>query len=153
MKKFLFSLMLAVICSVSAFAERPTGKALTFQNQTMEYLKNEGYVPQIDSDGDLMFKSEGKTIYVDYTNFGPGVYMDMYCLVGIEDSNMSKLRRAADEAQGGLKFVRIDFISEDTVAITIKQYLSNMEDFKENGTFFVRILLDCNKKLRELYNN
>lgn len=153
MKKNFFLLMLAAIFSVTAFAATPTGKALTFQEQTMTYLKNEGYVPQIDPDGDIMFKSEGKTIYIEYSNFGPGVYMDMYCLVGIEDSNMNKLRRAADEAQRSLKFVRIDIVSEETATINIKQYLSTMADFKENGTFFVRVILDCNKKLRELYND
>ena len=36
----------------------------TIQNEIMNYLKNEGFTPSIDDDGDINFKKEGDLHYV-----------------------------------------------------------------------------------------
>ena len=37
---------------------------LALRNEIMSFLKEEGYMPEIDSDGDIKFKSEGNDFYV-----------------------------------------------------------------------------------------
>ena len=36
----------------------------TLQNVCMEFLQEEGYRPSIDDDGDIMFKSQGSTLFI-----------------------------------------------------------------------------------------
>lgn len=152
MKKIFLSLLLTVCCALVTMAAEPTGKALTFRGQAKSYLQSEGYMPQIDSDGDLQFKSGGRTLYIRFNNYGPGVYMDMFFMLGIEDSSMNKVRRAADDAQKSLKFVRVDILNEEALTIDVVQYLSNFEDFKENCAEYIDIILTCRQRFLDNYN-
>lgn len=56
MKKLAFTLLLLFtgICTLSA---------QNTQSDIMSWLRTEGYVPQIDQDGDIMFKVQGLTWY------------------------------------------------------------------------------------------
>ncbi len=56
MKKLAFTLLFALagICTLSA---------QNTQSDIMSYLRTEGYAPQIDQDGDVMFKVQGLTWY------------------------------------------------------------------------------------------
>ncbi len=91
MKRFFFALVCTVISLCAAVAEPPTGKAATMQNQVKSYLQTEGYVPTIDSDGDIKFKSEGRTYYISMQNYDSAVYIDFYTLLDISDSNIGKV--------------------------------------------------------------
>ncbi len=153
MKKILFALLLFVFGAMTVSAEAPTGKALTFQNQVKSYLQSEGYMPEIDKDGDIHFKTEGRNIYIALQNWGSGVYMDMYFILGLEDSNISKVRRAADDAQKSLKFVRVDVMSEEQLTIDVVQYFSSFNDFKENFKDFLDIIMKCRQRTLDNYNN
>jgi len=42
-----------------------TAKMATLQELYMNYLLGEGYQPEVDGDGDVRFKREGKTYYID----------------------------------------------------------------------------------------
>jgi hypothetical protein len=43
-----------------------------------DFLEQEGYHPTIDSDGDVMFKSEGRTYYIDIDEKDPSYFRIMY---------------------------------------------------------------------------
>ena len=57
MKKFVLTLLL-VFCSICAL------QAQNVQSSIMSFLRNEGYSPSYDSDGDIQFKVQGDLYYV-----------------------------------------------------------------------------------------
>jgi len=147
MKRFLFALVCTVISLCQAMAEPPTGKAATMLNQVKSYLQTEGYVPTIDSDGDIKFKSEGRTYYISLQNYDNAVYIDFYTLLDISDSNIGKVRIAADKAQTSLKFARVDVVSNSTLSFDVVGYYESISTFK---AMFENMLLICNMA-RERY--
>ena len=153
MKRILWIMMAAVLGIASAFAAAPTGKALTFQGQVKAYLQSEGYVPEIDGDGDIKFKAEGHTLYISLSNWNSGVYMDMYTILGISDSNLAKVRRAADDAQKSLKFCRVDIMSEETMTVDVTEYFTSITEFKEVFSDFLDIIMKGRKRFLENYND
>jgi len=95
------------------------------------YLTKEGYRPEVDSDGDLIFKKEGGSycIIVDekdreyfrlvYTNFWP-----------IENDN-ERLRvlKACDYATARTKVAKV-YIVKNNVWATVELFLPNPQDFE-----------------------
>lgn len=148
MKRFILAIVctLAAMCAINA--EPPTGRAATLSNQINSFLKTEGYVPTIDSDGDIKFKSEGRYYYITCSNYDNGVYIDFYCLLDISDLNIAKVRAAADKAQVSLKFARVDVVSNSTVSFDVVGYYETIADFK---TMFEN-MLTITSMARERFN-
>jgi hypothetical protein len=105
-----------------------------------DYLSGEGYRPEIDSDGDVAFKSEGKSYYIDidtddrsffqlvYPNFWP-----------IEDNEeLLKAVFAADAANRKTKVAKVYLRSDHKqVSAAIEIFLPKPEEF---GEIFPRAL-------------
>lgn len=65
MKKFFF-VIFACLLTVAAYSAELNAKQTQLRSDIMTFLKQEGFVPEIDSDGDIMFKREGKKWYVSF---------------------------------------------------------------------------------------
>lgn len=64
MKK-IFVLFIAIFAMcVSVEAKELTSKQLRLRSEINSFLKSEGFMPSIDSDGDIKFKKEGIVYYV-----------------------------------------------------------------------------------------
>ena len=97
MKK-LFSTLLLVFffTSFQAFADGEfTTRQLALRSEIQSFLKQEGFMPEIDSDGDIKFKREGNTYYVriDKANKSP-MYVRLQSYYSYSD-NLSKNKISA----------------------------------------------------------
>lgn len=131
MKKLLFvlTMLIASISSVYA-AEEVTGRAATFRTQAQAYLRTEGYIANIDDDGDISFKSESKSYYISVENYDDGVYVNLYSIINTEGENQYKVLKAANKAQHSLKFVRINSVGDSAITINFTHYFDSITQFK-----------------------
>ena len=59
MKRILLSLFVAIIGLGAVAEDDVTGNARSMRTQIVNYIRNEGYNPSVDDDGDIMFRYEG----------------------------------------------------------------------------------------------
>lgn len=68
MKRFILTLILGLlILPMVSFAQSGsdfTSEQLTLRTSLFNFLKEEGFMPELDSDGDIKFKSEGQTYFI-----------------------------------------------------------------------------------------
>jgi hypothetical protein len=101
------------------------------QDIYLNYLRYEGYVPEIDSDGDVMFKVSGNTYYI-IVNEDDEEYFRMYTQRTLSSSQRSKAHDAANYATRRTKVAKV-YVSqaEDRVTIAAEIYVARPEDFKD----------------------
>jgi predicted aspartyl protease len=99
----------------------------------LDYLAGEGYRPTVDSDGDVIFKDEGKTYYIEVdTNDAEYFRLVFPNFWEIEsDAERERVIRAANYATMKTKVAKVYMRSDgkDTVA-SIEMFLSQPEQFK-----------------------
>lgn len=65
MKRFLFLVCLSMIACISAIAQKKfNNEQMKLRNDIKSFLYEEGFMPEIDSEGDIAFKKEGDKYYV-----------------------------------------------------------------------------------------
>ena len=68
MKRLIITLVLGLLILPSiSFAQSDSGfnsEQLTLRTDLFNFLKEEGFMPELDSDGDIKFKSEGQAYYI-----------------------------------------------------------------------------------------
>ncbi|MCM1378010.1 MAG: YbjN domain-containing protein [Clostridium sp.] len=153
MKKILFIIM-AVIATIftSQASDELTGRGLTLRNNIQNYLRSQGYSPEIDSDGDIKFKYEGKSYYVSIEKYGDEFYVETYGVMGIEDTNRHNVLEAANTAQKSLKFVRIN-VSTTTVSYGCVQAISSVAQYERLFEDFIYICKTARERLIENYED
>jgi len=101
------------------------------QNIYMAYLKKEGYMPRLDSDGDVVFKSEGNTFFVAMSEEDPTFFRlilpNIWKVEG--QTERAYVLTAADQSNAMCKVSKL-FLVEDRVWVSIEQFLASPEDFK-----------------------
>lgn len=68
MKKIMFILAFAVMLSANAFAKTLNSKQTALRDNLYSFVKNEGFQPTIDSDGDIKFKYQGKNYFIQVSS-------------------------------------------------------------------------------------
>lgn len=151
MKKLILALaiLLGTVCfEVSA---KTTAEA-NFTNQVLNYLKEEGYMPSIDSDGDVMFKSEGDTYYVIASDYNDGWYVKIMSIMGAEDVNARAVLEACNATVSDYKFVRCYYRAQNSDIISeCVAYFTNIQQFKALFDDFMSILRSADKSLKDNY--
>lgn len=67
MKKLLF--LFVLLCGViNVYADELTANQIRYRTEIVNFLKKEGFMPEIDNDGDVKFKKEGSVYYVRVSN-------------------------------------------------------------------------------------
>ncbi|MEK8016873.1 MAG: hypothetical protein VSS75_008390 [Candidatus Parabeggiatoa sp.] len=106
----------------------------------MLYLKREGYLPEIDSDGDIKFKKEGYTYLIDVRAQAddPQYFRIIRPNLWSIDNDIERLEVlvAADYVNSDIKVVKL-YTVKDHVWATVEIFISNQEDFK---TIFSRLM-------------
>jgi hypothetical protein len=69
-------LLLGVFLCVAGLSAAQTKNEL--QQMYMDYLKEQGYVPSLDSDGDVSFKIEGRGYYIIIDESDPTYFLILY---------------------------------------------------------------------------
>lgn len=106
----------------------------SLQNMYTTYLTAEGYRPEIDSDGDIEFKHEGKVCYIIIDESDPQFFrLVMPNVWPIEsEEERQKVLVATDYSNAKTKVAKA-YIYNDNVWICVELFVAKPEDFK--GTF------------------
>lgn len=149
MKRYLIALVCALVMLPSiSFADAPNfnKEQLALRTDVFNFLKVEGYMPEIDSDGDIKFKSQGKEFYfsVSESNTNPmHVILFMYFSKPSGYSEECIIKAGSElNKQKGAKVVFFDdsfmIVSEmfvrqsEAVLEAFYSMMENIEEVKDN---------------------
>ena len=97
----------------------------------LEHLKVEGYVPHVDSDGDVAFKAEGRTYFIDCAEAGDLFYFRLAFpnFWSIEDEDeRRRVDAAAGQASREVRMAKIYPVNDDTWG-SVEIYVSSPQEF------------------------
>ncbi len=121
-------------------------KADLFQN----YLRDEGFMPKVDSDGDIMFKREGKT-YCLFSDEGDREFFRLALpnFWPIEsEGERRQVVRAAAEATAEVKVGKVYPVG-DNVWATVELLIDPIEGFSKVFKRSLAIIDACIHRFRE----
>jgi hypothetical protein len=130
----LITLTLVVIAfATSAFSQKDGKELSTEQLQKMyqEFLSDEGYKPEIDEDGDVRFKREGKTYFINVEASDPECFRVVLANIWpIESEDERKqVMVAMDHCNAQAKVAKA-YMVKDNVWVAIETFIAKPEDFK-----------------------
>ncbi len=135
MKNFCYSLLAAalVLLTLPSMAQGKDAKMSKAELQKLYtgFLDKEGYKPEIDEDGDVRFKREGKTYFINVD------VEDAICfrlvLANIwpieSEEERQEVRVAMDHCNGMAKVAKAYMVRDD-VWVAIETFIAKPEDFK-----------------------
>ena len=100
----------------------------------MDHLKEEGYVPKIDDDGDIAFKCEGDKFYIQLDEEDIQFFRMIFLGNWECEDEEEKIRmyKAASDTNRGMKMVKTSIRDDSTVTVAIECLLNNAEYFTIN---------------------
>jgi len=116
---------------VPATAQDEEDRGDELRQMYMEYLTDEGYRPSVDKDGDVVFKYEGHTYFVDVHNKDAEFFMLALANIWPIESEEERLQvlAAADYVNREAKAAKVS-TKDDDVWITVEMFVAKPEDFK-----------------------
>jgi len=99
------------------------------QNAYMEYLRQEGYIPTVDADGDIQFKVAGDTyfIIVDEKDLQ---FFQVYTGFKMDTVTQEAALNAANSSNRSSKVVKVAFSPDrKVISITAELLLNDPKDF------------------------
>ena len=112
---------------------QPENGRAKLQRMYSDYLKAEGYVPEVDSDGDVRFKREGKVYFISVQEIEDDPEFFRVVLANIweieNDQDKMKVLAAADHSNSNSKVCKI-YTVENYVWASVELYVGKPEDFK-----------------------
>lgn len=135
-RTFALTTLLCLVWSMlpaDVFAQKK-GKELSdkdLQKMYMDYLTTEGYRPEVDSDGDVQFKEEGKTYFIDVSADDQEYFRVVLANIWPIESEEERLRvlQACDYANATAKVCKA-YTVRDNVWVGIEVFVAKPEDFK-----------------------
>lgn len=97
----------------------------------IDYLKEEGYKPALDGDGDIVFKSEGGTYYIFASEDDPMYFALMYPNFWVISGpdQLDKANRACVQATRETKVAKVYLNrNQDKVSASIEVYIREPKD-------------------------
>jgi hypothetical protein len=128
------ALVLLSTCGPAAAEEkRPQPTKAQLQQLYVAYLSAEGYRPEVDDDGDVSFKSEGRSYFIGVDDKDSSFFR--VCLPNIwtieSTEERAKVLAAADFATGDTKVSKIFTVSSyKNVWACTELFVARPEDFK-----------------------
>lgn len=71
-------LIVFCLCGICSFAQDLTESQKRIRSEIFLFLKEEGYMPDIDQDGDIKFKKEGNTYYISISKEESPYYLSFF---------------------------------------------------------------------------
>jgi hypothetical protein len=96
----------------------------------LEYLRENGYRPQLDGDGDVVFKYEGKTFLIFVDEEDPGFFRLVFPNFWPIEDEAERVRawQAATEATASTKVAKV-FLVEDNVWASVELFMGAPSGF------------------------
>lgn len=153
MKSIITLVCLVFCCQFLAAQDGQLKKKIC--SEYMQFLKEEGFSPTVDEDGDIKFKKEGTTYYINvydeqspqYIYFSaPGFQVGGED--GFEKEKAAIAVNAVNKRKRGVKL----FLNEKSVSVGVEMPFANTESFK--GVFYkLMVYLDAGREgFREEYD-
>jgi hypothetical protein len=118
-------LLLATLAAATLLAASTQTQAQTqaqadpaeVKNSIMEFLRVEGYVPSLDTDGDIAVKVAGTSHYIRiYDRLDSGLcYLELYCIYTVENTTLAEIAWAANEVNQTYRAVRVSYSPQEGV--------------------------------------
>ncbi len=104
----------------------------SLQDMYMEYLTEEGYRPEIDADGDVQFKAEGKTYFINVVEDDPTYFRVVLANIWPIESEDERAQCliAVDYSNAKSKVAK-SYLVKDNIWVGIELFIAKPEDFKE----------------------
>jgi hypothetical protein len=124
------------------------------QQMYLSYLKEQGYMPEIDSDGDILFRAEGRNLYIIVDVEDPETFRILYPGFWSIDSETERrqVAAAASLVTRTTKMARIFMTSANNTSIDIFTMLVAQQDFKSHFRRMVEIIFLARSKFIEEMN-
>lgn len=125
-------LSLVLSSKIAAEEKQLTSEQLALRSEIVSFLKEEGFMPEIDSDGDVAFKAEGTRYYVSVsaTDKNP-MYLAFYAPYNYPSDYSSDVVVMASKQLNRYKGIKV-ICYDDAYEISCGLYLRNAELFKES---------------------
>lgn len=147
-------LLLAVLMALPAMAEyTPEQKA--FRNSVMTYLREEGYAPKIDEDGDLAFKKEGSSYYIRFMDGGDISYYVEFHGPGLSltDANKAVALMACNHVNLNKKCAKAMITSDHkSITFTVELFCESASDFNAVFNRCLNALDSSYEAVKEYYS-
>ena len=151
MKKVVSVLVMVFCCIAMLQAKEFTTKQKQLRTNIVSFLKTEGYMPEIDSDGDIKFKSEGSVYYViiDAKESSP-FYLSLVSIYSYDDSGKWSRRWFEGVASeiNLYKGLSLELYSS-TAYLSMGLFLTEAEHFNRSFYRMLQILKTAENELRE----
>jgi hypothetical protein len=140
------------ILTASAQDSKMTSDELNFRNGMEQFLKEEGYLPTIDSeDNSLNFKKEGEKYWIIIEGSSP-TYVEIHKAgFGIKDTNHNYLIEACNKATRETRCAKA-YVTKSSVSFTIEVYCHSVDDFRHIFYRSIGALDSAKDKTKTYYN-
>lgn len=137
MKKIVLTLVMIVSMVTVSFATGKTtdadADATAFRNRVQTYVRNEGYAPSIDNDGDIKFKKEGETYWISVEPYKEGYYVKLFSGT-ISSQSMYNCLKTANQLMHDYKFMRVTVTESDgqnILYVETTMYCTTLAQFEQ----------------------
>ncbi len=128
LKRILFILLCVITCGIARAELDEEQKAI--RSDIMQFLRVEGYSPEIDSDGDIAVKIEGAPYYIRvYEEDKSPMFVSMWRLISYPEGVNKLVARLAVTELNRYKMVKVNPL-DSSVSIQTTMYLREPEAFK-----------------------
>ena len=124
----------ASICSLYSWADSKdySDEQLALRNEISIFLKEEGFLPEIDSDGDIKFKFEGRSYYVSISSVDENpMYVNLFIPFNNPDDYSADVVVLATKSLNYYKGVKV-VCYDNSFKISAELYLRDADLFKES---------------------
>ena len=156
-RRVAFSLLLIALSALSCFADEPTAPRsaanIAFRDSVVSFLKEEGFVPSVDEDGDIWFKKEGDTLLVTIQDDTAPFYIQItYYLSSEGMDDQIALLKAVNNINLNCRCVKCALDDNGAVLISVETYNNSARVFKDNFATYTDHLLLAGKLLVDAYD-
>jgi len=111
--------------------QKQTSNKVELQRLYVSYLIEEGYKPEVDDDGDVRFKQEGKLYFISINEKDPEFFRIVLANIWPIESELERVQVliAADASNSKSKVSKV-FTVKDNVWVCIELFLGSPEQFK-----------------------
>lgn len=151
--KFLFKLFACFLLSFSlignSYADELDSEQKELRHNIFRFLQEEGFVPELDSDGDIKFKREGTTLFISVSSTDSSpmyVTFSAYYSYGSTVSK-NKLEKVVHEVNK-YKGIKI-YINSESYIVRAEMYLRESEAFCNVFNKLAKQITSASKEIRE----
>lgn len=150
MKKHLFMILALLLCGVGLFVPAHAQTDEQIQEKYTTFLHEKDFFSKIDEDGDVQFKYDDKTYFLDVdeddSNFFRLVLANIWPIESEEERSLAL--RAMDQANNRVKVAKI-YMVNDNIWVSVEIFQENPNDYEAYFDRSIEVILRCVEYFKE----